>query len=91
MEKSKLIKMKSESWKYHNSGCRRKLLCSVSEVSEYHNCDKMFLISTITRNDRRKPVLSKEAEELVEIRRRHFRMSRFPVKCFDGYEMKARR
>lgn len=69
---------------------QRKLLTSVSEVSEFHN-DKIYLLSTVSRNERRKPMTSKEAEELVEIRRKHFRQSRFPLKFSDGYEIQARR
>lgn len=82
--------MSSESWKLYNSGSR-KLLSSVTEVSQFHDCDKMFLLSTATRYDRRKPLTSKEAEDLVEIRRRHFRLSRFPVKFSNGYAIEARR
>lgn len=83
--------MNSESLKLYKTGSPRQLLTSVTEVSEFHNYDNMFLISTITRNDRRKPLTCKEAEELVEIRRRYFRMSRFPVKLSSGYEIQARR
>lgn len=83
--------MSADSLKILKTASRRNLLTSVTEVSEFHNHDKMFLISTVTPCNRRNTLTCKEAEDLIEIKRRHFRMSRFPVIFSSGYEIQARR